>query len=552
MENRYVPLLLALAIPAFFIALGANSIWDANEAFYVETPRQMIATGDYIHPTFNGQPRENKPVLSYWIVAGFYHLFGESVAVERLAIALGAIATIAATFLIGRAFSGTATGLLAALIFATAPRVLFFSRRIMIDVYLTCFLAIALACFVMALRSPARRTRYLVLMYVAVGLGFLTKGPVAIGLPALVLVVWLITERRVAALREMMLLPGALIVVAIATPWWLALYTARGWAPLYDFFITENLGRYASAMTTSRPFWFFVPVLLIDILLPWAPLLIVPLLTYWRGMAEPGRGAEAMASTAEDLIRRLLWWWVIGIVLFFSMAASKEDLYIYPAMPAAAALIAHALRSTRFGAADAAIRGILAGIGVLCIVLAAGLYRLLGSGYYQLEHAPLLALLLAATGVVAAGLALIRRGQAAVITIAAGFVLLDYVLAARVIPELERLKPVPVIAATLAVRAAPGAPMAYCNMDGLTSLVYYARTPITSLDCVNDVNQAEQFLRQHAEAWIVTSQQDWEALRSRVPAACAAVRHPLFDVRMRDLLAGQPPPDVVLVTNKCS
>ena len=116
-------LLLAAAVCPYFVDLGGSSIWDANEAFYVETPRQMVEAGDYIFPTFNGQPRENKPVLSYWIVAAFYQLFGISVAVERVAIALGALATIAATFLIGRALSGAATGVLAALIFATAPRV---------------------------------------------------------------------------------------------------------------------------------------------------------------------------------------------------------------------------------------------------------------------------------------------------------------------------------------------------------------------------------------------------------------------------------------------
>ena len=44
----------------------------------------MIERGDYISPTFNYQPRFNKPVLSYWIVAGFYKAFGVSVGVQRI------------------------------------------------------------------------------------------------------------------------------------------------------------------------------------------------------------------------------------------------------------------------------------------------------------------------------------------------------------------------------------------------------------------------------------------------------------------------------------
>src|SRR3954467_301400 len=86
--------LLAAAGPPYLIGLGDSAIWDANEAFYVETPREMIERGDFVFPTFNYEPRPNKPVLSYWIVAGFYEVFGISVAVQRLPIALGAVVMI--------------------------------------------------------------------------------------------------------------------------------------------------------------------------------------------------------------------------------------------------------------------------------------------------------------------------------------------------------------------------------------------------------------------------------------------------------------------------
>ena len=74
--------LLAAAVIPYFVKLGDASIWDANEAFYVETPREMIESGDYVNPSFNYEPRFNKPVLSYWIVAGLYQVFGVSVGVR--------------------------------------------------------------------------------------------------------------------------------------------------------------------------------------------------------------------------------------------------------------------------------------------------------------------------------------------------------------------------------------------------------------------------------------------------------------------------------------
>src|SRR5689334_25205257 len=104
-------MLLVAAILPYFIDLGGSSIWDANEAFYVETPREMLQRGDFVSPTFNYVPRLNKPVLSYWIVAAFYKVFGVSVAVQRLPIALAALSIILAALLLARAAGNLEAGL---------------------------------------------------------------------------------------------------------------------------------------------------------------------------------------------------------------------------------------------------------------------------------------------------------------------------------------------------------------------------------------------------------------------------------------------------------
>ena len=144
----------------YFVGLGGSSIWDANEAFYVETPREMIERGDYVNPTFNYEPRLNKPVLSYWIVAGFYQLFGVSVGVQRLPIALGALVLIADGVLPrarggplpvaadSRRMAGRRSG------WPSSPRLLMFSRRIFIDIYISMFMALTLLFFALAERYP--------------------------------------------------------------------------------------------------------------------------------------------------------------------------------------------------------------------------------------------------------------------------------------------------------------------------------------------------------------------------------------------------------------
>ena len=85
----------------YFVNLGATSIIDANEAFYTETPREMIERGDWISTTFNYEPRLNKPPLSYWVVGAFYKVAGVSLGAARLPIALGALVILATVFLSG-------------------------------------------------------------------------------------------------------------------------------------------------------------------------------------------------------------------------------------------------------------------------------------------------------------------------------------------------------------------------------------------------------------------------------------------------------------------
>ena len=79
--------LAAVALP-YFIHLGTSSLWDANEAFYAETPREMLESGDYLAPRFNHQLRPQKPPLTYWLVLASYNLFGVSEFAVRLPGAL--------------------------------------------------------------------------------------------------------------------------------------------------------------------------------------------------------------------------------------------------------------------------------------------------------------------------------------------------------------------------------------------------------------------------------------------------------------------------------
>jgi 4-amino-4-deoxy-L-arabinose transferase-like glycosyltransferase len=289
---------------------------------------------------------------------------------------------------------------------------------------------------------------------------------------------------------------------------------------------------------------FYLPVLFGD-LLPWAPLLVLPILSGWRGRA----GDETGESAA---IRRLLWLWIVTIVLFFTFSESKQDLYIFPVTPAVALLIADVLTRTGFGARHAAVRVLMTSVAA-AVLLAAVAFRLLfHSGYYALADVMLVSIVLTAAASLALALLSRNRGALAFTALSAGFIAFNYLFVCRILPDAERLKPIPPIAAAFKARASPAASLHSFNMM-VPSLVYYAGRPVA--DDIPSDDYAAALLHGADEVWIVTGAPEWERIRVQAPepVACVVERRHLFafEAKISDIVAGRPPAEVLLITNKC-
>ncbi|HXF40990.1 MAG TPA: glycosyltransferase family 39 protein [Blastocatellia bacterium] len=544
--------ILALALAPYFLRLGASSLWDANEAFYAETPREMIASGDLVNPTFNFRPRLNKPPLSYWIVVPFYKALGESEAGERLAIALGAMIMIATAYGLGRTMHSNGAGLLAALCLAIAPRFLMFSRRIMIDVYVSMFMALALLLFVLAEQRPGKRRLYLTLMYASAGLGVLTKGPVAVFLPAVVLIIYLIIRRQLNRLREMMLPTGLLIVALIVLPWYLAIYAQHGWTHIETFILKDNLSRFAAeAWGPRRGFFFYVPVVLGD-LFPWAlfllPLIWIAISKLWSTRAE--HAAENAAR--ESRLSLLVVVWVVVIVAFFSFSKSKEDLYILPAYPAIAALIggglARFIRNEK-SRSQGLMRWILFALAL--ITAAAGalvLFLFAGEAQpYKFAGAGLIGAFAIVGGLAGASGALLNKTRMAVLTTAVTMIACNWVFVLATLPDFERYKPVRPLCEIVAAEATPDAMVGYYR-TAYPSMVFYLRRPIFEY---YDPGEIEAAFSSGKEVFCVLTENDFASLRARLPAETRVLAsHPILQVKLKGIFDRVEPPRVLLISNK--
>jgi 4-amino-4-deoxy-L-arabinose transferase-like glycosyltransferase len=547
--------LLAAAVVPFFVNLGDSSIWDANEAFYVETPREMIESGDYINPSFNYEPRFNKPVLSYWIVAGLYRVFGVSLVVERAAIAgLAMIMIVAVWFLARAASSHPLAPPLAALGLAVGPRFFMFSRRIFVDMAVTTMMTLTLLFFALAERYPSRRRLFLALMYVSVGLGVLTKGPVAAVIPFLVFIAYLAVHRELRRLREMMIPAGTLIALLIVAPWYVALYQQHGWTYITGFFIGENVGRFAETIgVQSRPLWFYVPVLFSDMLLPWS--LCLPAIVYlWyrdrHGPTDPSL-LTTVASTQVVRIRTLLLLWIAVTVALFSLSQTKQDLYIFPIVAAVAALggdwVARKVRLP-LDQRDRWFTGTLTVIGIVMVSLgAAVLYLFSGDRpVYLIAGAQASALIAMVGGFLVAVLPWLRRRFAAVGTVLVVLIGFNWIMVLWSLPSFEQFKPVVPLSRAIEQRAGPADVIAHSGL-ALPSMVYYLRRHIED-DLYPE--QLLELLRSDRRVFAVLPADRYTEWTAGVET-CVVAREKTADIKLRSLLERWAPPEVLVITNRC-
>ena len=546
-------LLLIPAVALLFLGLGANTIWDANEAFYADTPRQMVLSGDYVNPIFNGEARMNKPVLSYWVVAGLYKVFGLSLTVERFGIALGALGILLAAYLCGRAVRSPLTGWLAVLIVVTAPRFVMFSRRIFIDIWVTMFMGLSSGCFLLAEAFPERRRLWLGLMYVAIGLGVLTKGPVALVFPVATIGAWLLVERRLSDIKRLWIVPGALIVLAINAPWWGAIYAQHGMEPLQAFWLGENFGRYTEPMQPSeRDVWFYVPVVIGD-LFPWSIFVMVGLVTGVAALWSRVRNTDAPspdAASVSHAIKRFLMIWVALLVGVFSFSETKQDLYVFPIIPALAALAADAIL-TGLNRGGARLRVAFIATAVLLIVGGAGIASLFGfsAPTHQISGTNALGATLVAGGLVVFVLAVMERAQAATLALAGTMVVANYIFVLVSLPAVEAFKPVLPMVQTIQARTRPGAPPVVAHyITSLPSFVYYLERPVEGYF---DLRPLIERARTVPEMYILMRPHEYAAFepaaRAQSIEPCIVLRRTLFEAKLKLVLQGRSWPEVFLV-----
>lgn len=329
LSKRALLVLLLLALAAWFGTLDYRKLIGPDEGRYAEISREMAVSGDWLTPRLNGIKYFEKPPLQYWATAAAFKTFGFHAWTARLWTALTGFLTVLVVWWSGRKLFGKPAGNYAAMVLISNLYFVLMGHFNALDMGLTLFTTLALAGFCFAQREGATQQEQKLgmrLTWAAMAFAVLSKGLIGIVLPGATLILYSLLARDWAPWRRLSLIPGMLIFLAIAAPWFVAVSMVNPEFPRF-FFIQEHFLRYATdAGRREGPAYYFIPILLIG-MLPW---LAVMLDTLWRTAKERSR---------LDRPALILLIWTIFVFVFFSISKSKLPSYILPIFPALALLM---------------------------------------------------------------------------------------------------------------------------------------------------------------------------------------------------------------------
>jgi 4-amino-4-deoxy-L-arabinose transferase-like glycosyltransferase len=320
---RDLALLLAVAGLLFFAWLGRLPLIEPDEGRNAEVAREMLASGDLVTPHYDGFVYLDKPAVFFWMVAASFRFAGVNEWAARLPSALMALATMLLVWFLARRMFGDTPGLRAGIIFATAPLAMAFSRIVIFDMTLAFLVTLAMTSFWLALESDFKRPLFDVLFFAAIGVAAITKGPVGFLLPLLSVLVFGLVTGSLRDFKRFRWGLGALVFVAAALPWFLAVSMRNPDFPRYAFW-DESLQRFATGSAKrGGSIFYYIPVYFAGFL-PWSFFLFYAAIGKAR---EIRKLRDASYRSWAFLIS-----WSALIFVFFTISRSKLPGYLLPSV----------------------------------------------------------------------------------------------------------------------------------------------------------------------------------------------------------------------------
>ena len=331
--RKYLSIILLLYFTTvIFISISFQPpVLDNADAVHAEAAKEMLLRHDWVTMYVNGVRYLQKAPLLYWLVATSYQIFGINEFAVRFPTALAIVLLGWITYMFGRWAYSQKAGLYAAAILVSCFGMFLFTRIMIPEAILTLLFTIAHFCFLRAFFGTGKQKRFYYGFYAATALAVLTKGLIGIIFTVGPAFLFLLLTGQLFAWKELRLLSGFVLFLAIAAPWHL-LAGFRNEHFFWFYFVNEQFLRFFGKRYPidygKMPFLSYWLLHLVW-LFPWS--VGLPLLITQRSHLQ-------YKADRQTQVNLYLWLWA-GIVLVFFNISTSQEYYTFPAYPALALLL---------------------------------------------------------------------------------------------------------------------------------------------------------------------------------------------------------------------
>jgi len=365
-------ILCGLCLYLFFFRLGDMALTDPDETFYAQSAKEMLERSDWLTPHLYGKPQFEKPVLFYWLVKASFKIFGVNEFAARFPSAVFGLLGVIAIYLLGTILFNRKAGFLSAVILATNVEYIVLSRACVTD--MTLFTLMLLGVLFFFYGYMKEKGFCYVLSSAAFALAVLTKGPLFIMLPVLIVLIYLFLVKDLKAITKMPVVLSVIVFIAVAVPWYLVTYKVYGKEFIDSFFGFHNITRFTQAEhKIGSQFYYNIPVVFAGFF-PWSVFLPFG---FWH-LFKKGQGSRVKGQGERGAIVFLFTWFLV-IFGFFSVSSTKLPTYIFPSFLSAALITGavwddflhgskNAMKPMRFSYYILLAAIIIGGIGLLAFI----------------------------------------------------------------------------------------------------------------------------------------------------------------------------------------
>ena len=329
LNRKFLWGILIYSILIYFVGNNFLVVTDPVESNYTETALEMLQSGDYFSPRIYGNYWYDKPIMFYWELIAAFKMFGVNDFAVRFFPALFATIGIFLTYFWGRHLYSEKHGLVAAFILGTSVECWYIGHAVITD--MTLFVTISGTLMAFYEGYSQKKPCYFYLAFVLAAIAVLTKGPIGLCLPGLIILIFLGIKRQLKVLVSYHILLGAMLFFIISGIWYYPMYLMHGMDFIDTFLGVHNALRATVSEHPRDNVWYFYLLVYLAGLLPWSIISLPAIIRrLWR----------RDVHWPQNEITLFLLVWAITVFGVFQLFATKYVTYTLPYMVPAALLLA--------------------------------------------------------------------------------------------------------------------------------------------------------------------------------------------------------------------